>query len=313
MITSKVDPVRPARLAAHRGPRETTPSRRSRPRSCGRFLPRCWSPGPPEVSGAAVVKRPRTGSWPVPWRRSLGRGQMAHGHREPRGSVRLSRLLVAVAEDHHDPGEGHPERPARLVAAVGGIADAQLGDAVIALPAALGVDGRAVYGARPGLSRGPGGAVRRRRRSPRCGHRGEPRVWETARMTAGAGLAAVDALRAGAGDAAIVLGRPPGHHATRDIGMGFCLVNNVAVAAASLVASGRAGCDHRLGRPSRQRDPGHLLVRPVSPVRVDPPVAAVSRHRGVPTNGAPVMAWAPPSTCRWPPHATGDVYLVAVR
>ncbi|MBO0692891.1 MAG: histone deacetylase [Acidimicrobiaceae bacterium] len=62
--------------------------------------------------------------------------------------------------------------------------------------------------------------------------------WETALVTAGAGLAAIEALQAGRGEAAFVVGRPPGHHAEQDRGMGFCLVNNVAVAAAALSARG---------------------------------------------------------------------------
>jgi acetoin utilization deacetylase AcuC-like enzyme len=57
-------------------------------------------------------------------------------------------------------------------------------------------------------------------------------------MTAGAGLVAAEGLIAGSGTAAFVLGRPPGHHARRDQGMGFCLINNVAVTAAALANRG---------------------------------------------------------------------------
>jgi acetoin utilization deacetylase AcuC-like enzyme len=65
-----------------------------------------------------------------------------------------------------------------------------------------------------------------------------PGSWEAARLAAGAGLAAVEALRDGDAGWAFVVARPPGHHALADRAMGFCLVNNVAVAAAALVAAG---------------------------------------------------------------------------
>ncbi len=49
-------------------------------------------------------------------------------------------------------------------------------------------------------------------------------------------------LGAGDGDPrqGIALLRPPGHHATRDQGMGFCLLNNIAVAASAALAGGLA-------------------------------------------------------------------------
>ncbi len=65
-----------------------------------------------------------------------------------------------------------------------------------------------------------------------------PGSWDTALLAAGAVLAAVDGLDAGAGDAAFVAARPPGHHALPDRAMGFCLFNNVAVAAAVLAERG---------------------------------------------------------------------------
>jgi acetoin utilization deacetylase AcuC-like enzyme len=58
-----------------------------------------------------------------------------------------------------------------------------------------------------------------------------PRSFEVARAGAGACMAAVDAVIGGQDTRALCLVRPPGHHATHDHSMGFCLFNNVALAA----------------------------------------------------------------------------------
>jgi acetoin utilization deacetylase AcuC-like enzyme len=74
-----------------------------------------------------------------------------------------------------------------------------------------------------------------------------PGSWAAALAAAGAALTALEwvldpAHVPGAGDAglraAAALVRPPGHHALRDRAMGFCLINNLAVAAAAGLARG---------------------------------------------------------------------------
>lgn len=64
-----------------------------------------------------------------------------------------------------------------------------------------------------------------------------PASVEAALRAAGAAVAAVDAVMNGDGERAFCAVRPPGHHATRDQAMGFCLFNNVAVAAAHALAA----------------------------------------------------------------------------
>lgn len=55
--------------------------------------------------------------------------------------------------------------------------------------------------------------------------------FDVALRGAGAACRAVDAVMNGEADNAFVAMRPPGHHATREAAMGFCLFNNVAIAA----------------------------------------------------------------------------------
>lgn len=62
----------------------------------------------------------------------------------------------------------------------------------------------------------------------------------TARAAAGAAIAAVDTVLDGVAPRAFALGRPPGHHATPDRAMGFCLLNSVAIAAEHALARGRS-------------------------------------------------------------------------
>jgi acetoin utilization deacetylase AcuC-like enzyme len=63
-----------------------------------------------------------------------------------------------------------------------------------------------------------------------------PNIVERARASVGAALAALKAARAG--ESVFGLMRPPGHHATRRRAMGFCYLNNVAIAVLEALATG---------------------------------------------------------------------------
>jgi acetoin utilization deacetylase AcuC-like enzyme len=67
-----------------------------------------------------------------------------------------------------------------------------------------------------------------------------PESHEIALLAAGAAIDAVERVMAASHHTAVAMVRPPGHHAERDRAMGFCLFNNVAVAAAHARAEGAA-------------------------------------------------------------------------
>jgi len=144
------------------------------------------------------------------------------------------------SRDGHDTGARHPERPERLDAVEAAVRDV-FGDEsedVVRIeprPATLDELGRvhaiSYLRALDDLCAEGGGAL-----DPDTVV--SPGSCPTARLAAGAGLAAIAALEQGEGDAAFVAVRPPGHHALADRGMGFCLLNNVAVTAAALTGRG---------------------------------------------------------------------------
>ena len=135
----------------------------------------------------------------------------------------------------HDPGRGHPERPDRLRVLLDHLGDARdlvrLG-ARVAAEEELALVHPAAHIERVAASAGRGRVVF----DPDTATSAES--WEAARLAAGSLLVVCEAVLAGQVDNGFALVRPPGHHAERERAMGFCLFNNVALAAAWLRSTG---------------------------------------------------------------------------
>jgi len=147
-------------------------------------------------------------------------------------------VLTTDAFLAHDAGPGHPERPARLSAVLRGIEECGLGDgARTVVPRAATLDELAAVHAPAYVA-----ALERRCAAGGGALDADTSVvaasWEAAVLAAGAGLDAVERLRAGEATSAFCVVRPPGHHATPTRAMGFCLFNNVAVTAMALADAG---------------------------------------------------------------------------
>ena len=136
----------------------------------------------------------------------------------------------------HDPGPNHPETPARLRVLLGRLRrepGVVLHDVAPApRPALVAVHGDAYLRSVEALSARGGGTLFLDTILNRAS-------WSAALGAAGAALAAVDHAHAGMGHAFAAV-RPPGHHALASRGMGFCLINNVVVAARQAQRFGRA-------------------------------------------------------------------------
>lgn len=132
----------------------------------------------------------------------------------------------------HLAGRQHPERPERFDAVMHGLAQAGLLDRLPRIDSRAATEEELLFCHTPEY-------LRIARRDVASGMHylstGDtditPNSWDVAVRAAGGVLAAVDAVLTGAADNVFCAVRPPGHHATASRGMGFCLLNNIALAA----------------------------------------------------------------------------------
>lgn len=143
----------------------------------------------------------------------------------------MSRTGLVFAEEgvFHETGPRHPERPQRLNAVLGALERAGLKPPLVKPLRAAREDLLRVHSEEhiDAIERACAGNGRYPDPDTRMG----PGSWDAAHMAPGCAIAACRAVLDGECDNVFCAVRPPGHHAERDAAMGFCIFNNVAVAA----------------------------------------------------------------------------------
>ena len=141
-------------------------------------------------------------------------------------------LLAQAISKEHQTGYSHPERPERFDAVMDGLGEAGVLDQLSRLKGRVATeDELALCHTRQYIAL----TEREVAANSRTLSTGDTTISERSREVAfeavGGVLNAVDTVFADRAKNAFCVVRPPGHHATPDRGMGFCIFNNVAIAA----------------------------------------------------------------------------------
>ena len=141
-------------------------------------------------------------------------------------------LIHHPAYAEHDTGIGHPECPERYSAIISALkTDAELWKGLVEIEAPTAARGAVLACHTPQHYKRIERAVESGAGYLDADTTVSFRSLDTALRAAGGACRAVDAVMRGDAASAFVAARPPGHHATADRAMGFCLFNSVAIAA----------------------------------------------------------------------------------
>lgn len=146
-------------------------------------------------------------------------------------------LVLDPLFERHDTGAGHPERPERLRRIRERLESSGLATTLVRVEPEAVADAvlervhEADYIAHVAMACASGIATIDAADTAICADSDE-----IARMAAGSLVRLCDEVRIGRLQRGFAAVRPPGHHAERGVAMGFCLYNNVAVAARALQA-----------------------------------------------------------------------------
>ena len=144
----------------------------------------------------------------------------------------MTALVADPTCKQHETGRGHPESPRRFEAVIGALETSGLAAKMTRVePRAVGREDLLLAHTAEYLALAEGEIGSGESQLSTGDTVVSPHSWEAALKAAGSALAAVDAVVTGKAANAFCVVRPPGHHASADRGMGFCVLNNVALAA----------------------------------------------------------------------------------
>ncbi len=140
-------------------------------------------------------------------------------------------LVSHPACQGHDPGAWHPERPGRLTAVLDALAEPEFAELRRHEAPCASDDAIKLVHSASHLARLRGLHETGARVDIDADTVMMKASLDAALRAAGGGVLAVDLVMTGRVERAFVASRPPGHHAEPDVAMGFCLLNNAAIAA----------------------------------------------------------------------------------